>query len=41
MLLLYIHFDIFPRCNFKQLIYFWKTALHVLGGIFTHHQEHI
>jgi hypothetical protein len=33
--------DIFPRCNFTQFICFWKTALHVLGGIFTHHQEHI
>jgi len=22
-------------------IYFWKTALHVSGGISTHHQEHI
>jgi len=21
-------------------VYFWKTALHVLGGISTHHQEH-
>ena len=37
----YIPLDIFPRCNFTQFIYFWKTALHVLGGIFTHHQEHI
>ena len=38
----YIPFDIFPtRCNFTQFIYFWKTALHVSGGIFTHHQEHI
>jgi len=38
----YIPFDIFPtRCNFKHFIYFWKTALHVSGGIFTHHQEHI
>ena len=38
----YIRFDIFPtRCNFTQFIYFWKTALHVSGGIFTHHQEHI
>ena len=37
-----IPFDIFPTsCNFTQFIYFWKTALHVLGGIFTHHQEHI
>jgi len=34
-------FDIFPtRCNFTQFIYFWKTALHVSGSIFTHHQEH-
>jgi len=21
-------------------IYFWKTAVHVSGGISTHHQEH-
>jgi len=36
----YIPFYIFPtRCNFTQFIYFWKTALHVSGGIFTHHQE--
>jgi hypothetical protein len=21
-------------------VYFWKTALHVSGGISTHHQEH-
>ena len=34
-------FDIFPtRCNVTQFIYFWKTALHVSGGISTHHQEH-
>jgi len=34
-------FDIFPtRCNITQFIYFWKTALHVLGGISTHHQKH-
>ena len=34
-------FDIFPtRCNITQFIYFRKTALHVSGGIFTHHQEH-
>ena len=33
-------FDIFPtRCNITQYIYFWKTALHVSGGISTHHQE--
>jgi len=32
----------FPtRCNFTQFIYFWKTALHVSGGISTHQQEHI
>ena len=32
--------DIFPtRCNITQFIYFWKTALHISGGIFTHHQE--
>jgi hypothetical protein len=23
-----------------QFIYFWKTALHISGGISTHHQEH-
>jgi len=28
------------KCNITQFIYFWKTALHVLGGISTHHQEH-
>ena len=34
-------FDIFPTgCNITQFIYFWKTALHVSGGISTHHQEH-
>ena len=33
-------FDIFPTiCNITQFIYFWKTALHVSGGISTHHQE--
>ena len=37
----YIPFGMFPTwCNFTQLIYFWKTALHVSGCIFTHHQEH-
>ena len=37
----YIPFDIFPtRSNITQFIYFWKTALHVSGGISTHHQEH-
>ena len=37
----YIPFDIFPtRCNITQFIYFLKTALHVSGGISTHHQEH-
>ena len=31
----------FPtRCNITQFIYFWKTALHVSGGISTPHQEH-
>ena len=36
----YNPFDIFPtRCNTTQFIYFWKTALHVSGGISTHHQE--
>ena len=38
----YIPFDIFTtRCNITQFIYFWKTTLHVSGGISTHHQEHI
>jgi len=38
----YIPFDMFlTRCNFTQIIYFCKTALHVSGGISTHHQEHI
>ena len=37
----YIPFDIVPtRCNITQFIYFLKTALHVSGGISTHHQEH-
>ena len=37
----YTSFDIFPtRCNIKQFIYFWKTALRVSDGICTHHQEH-
>ena len=37
---LHIPFDIFPtRCNIRQFIYFWKTALHVSGGVATHHQE--
>jgi len=37
----YIPFDRYPtRCNIIQFIYFWKTALHVSRGIFTHHQEH-
>ena len=37
----YIPFDIFPkRCNITQFVYFWKTALHVSGGISAHHQEH-
>ena len=36
-----IPFDIFPtRCNTTQIIYFWKTALRVSGGISIHHQEH-
>jgi len=31
----------FPtRCNVTLFIYFWKTALRVLDGIPTHHQEH-
>ena len=38
----HIPFDIFPKkCNITQFIYFWKPALHVSGGISTHHQEHI
>ena len=37
----YIPVDIFPtRCNITPFIYFWKTALHVSGGISKHHQEH-
>jgi len=37
----FITFGIFlTRCKFTQFIYFWKTALHVSGGISTHHQEH-
>ena len=37
----YITFDIFPtRCNVTQFNYSWKTALHVSGGIFNHHQEY-
>jgi len=37
----YIPFDIFPtRFNITQFIYFWKTAVHVSGGISNHHQEH-
>ena len=36
----YILFDILPnRCNITQFIYFWKTALHISGGVSTHHQE--
>jgi hypothetical protein len=36
----YISFDIFSTiCNITQFIYFWKTALHVSGGISTHYQE--
>ena len=36
-----IPFDAFPtRCNITQYTYFWKTALHVSGGVSTHHQEH-
>ena len=38
---LWVYSDIFPtRCNITRFIYFWKTAVHVLGGISTHHQEH-
>ena len=38
---LFFCFYIFAtRCNITQFIYFWQTALHVLGGISTHHQEH-
>ena len=37
----YIRFDISPtRYNITQFIYFWKTAVHVSGGISTDHQEH-
>ena len=37
----YIPLHIFPAtCNITQFIYFWKTALHVSGGISTYHQEH-
>ena len=37
----YIPLDIFTTtCNITQFIYFRKTALHVSGGISTHHQEH-
>ena len=36
-----VSFDTFPkRCIITQLIYFWKTALRVSGGIPTHRQEH-
>ena len=39
--LMYVPFDIFPtRCKVTQFIYFWKTAVHVSGGISTHHREH-
>ena len=30
------HYTVF----FYLFFYFWKTALHVLGGISTHRQEH-
>ena len=34
-----IPFDIFTtRCNRTQFIYFWKTALHISGGISTHQE---
>ena len=37
----HIPLDIFPTiCNITHFIYFWKTALHVSGGISNHHQEH-
>ena len=37
----YIPFDVFPnRCNATQFFYLWNTALHISGGISTHHQEH-
>jgi len=37
----YIPFDIFPtRLNITQIIYFWKTALHVSCRNSTHHHEH-
>jgi len=38
---MYIPSDMFPtKYNFTPFIYFWKTVLHVSGGICTHHQEH-
>jgi hypothetical protein len=37
----HVPLNIFPtRCNITQFIYFWKTPLHVSGGISTHHHEH-
>ena len=30
----------FQQDTTLQFIYFWKTALHISGGISTHHQEH-
>ena len=38
--ILLIYFQQDARCNTTQFIYFWKTALHVSGGISIHHQEH-
>jgi len=36
-----IPFDILrKRCNITQFTYFWETALHISGGVSTHHQEH-
>ena len=38
--LVYIPFDMFlTRCNITQFIYLWKNALHISGGVSTHHQE--
>ena len=37
----YLNHFVYPsRCNITLFIYFRKTALHVSGGISTHHQEH-
>ena len=37
----YLNHPVYPtRCNVTQFIYLWKTAVHVSGGISTHHQAH-